>query len=139
MKYFILPALLCLAGAVFGQSNIVADEDYSWANRLKKKWTEDAYAGTSMVQRISLSRGKKELKQPVVTALEQGQAEFIAVKDIALFQFYEFHNRFIKLKSFKRYDKYQSRYVLTGKAGYDRSVTDDNVFFDDSRVQFYSF
>ena len=48
-------------------------------------------------------------------------------------------NIYIKLKSFYRYDKYQRKYIQSGKRGFDRSVTDDNIFFDDSRVQLYSF
>jgi transglutaminase-like putative cysteine protease len=139
MKYIVTLAFLCCTGLAFGQSNQVNNEDYSWANSLKKKWKDDSYAGASIVQKISFDRGKNELKLPVVVATEQGTAEFIAIKDIALFQYYEFHNQFIKLKSFKRYDKYLNRYSLSGKAGYDRSLTDDNIFFDDSRVQFYSF
>jgi transglutaminase-like putative cysteine protease len=139
MKYLVTLLLTCATWAAVGQSNYVTDEDYSWASNLKKKWKDDSHAGTKLVQKISFDRGRSDLKQPVVTAFEEGSAEFISVKDISTFQYYEFHNRFIKLKSFKRFDKYKGRYQLTGKTGYDRSVTDDNIFFDDSRVQFYSF
>jgi hypothetical protein len=118
---------------------VVADEDYALATRLKKKFNEDAYAAVKILQQFSFDKGKDEAKQPVVTAEENGSVEFIGIKDFAVFQHYEYHNRFVKLKSFLRYDKYQTRYALSGRSGYDRSVTDDNIFFDDSRVQFYSF
>lgn len=117
----------------------VADDDLNTSLLLKKKFKDEPYAAVTMTQRYTFSRGKNEFRQPVVTVKEEGSAEFIALKDIAVFQYYKFHNRFIKLNSFLRYDKYQKRYNLTGRKGFDRSVTDDNIFFDDSRVQLYSF
>jgi hypothetical protein len=117
----------------------VADEDFSVAVNLKKKFKEDSYAAVSMIQRYSFEKGKNEFKQPVVTVKEEGTIEFVGLKDIAVFQYYKFHNRFIKLNSFYRYDKHRQKYSLSGRRGYDRSVTDDNIFFDDSRVQLYSF
>ena len=135
---FLCCIMLLLPVAGYSQG-VVADEDYATATGLKKKFKEDAYAAVKMVQQFSFDRGRDADKQMVVTAEEEGSAEFIGIKDFAVFQYYEYHNRFMKLKSFLRYDKYQSRYSLTGRTGYDRSVTDDNIFFDDSRVQFYSF
>lgn len=117
----------------------VADEDAAMAFTLRKKFKNEAYAALTMTEHYTFAKGKNEFKQPVVTVKEEGSIEFIALKDIAVFQYYKFHNRFIKLNSFQRHDKYQRKYVLAGKRGFDRSVTDDNIFFDDSRVQLYSF
>jgi hypothetical protein len=129
--------LLLLCFPVLAQT--VADEDGFTALALKKKFKNEAYAAVSMVQRYTFQKGKNEFKQPIVTAKEEGSVEFIGLKDIAVFQYYKFHNRFIKLNSFYRYDKNVRKYSLSGRAGFDRSVTDDNIFFDDSRVQIYSF
>lgn len=141
MKPFSL-FLTCLLWAAslsaFSQTT-VADEDASTALSYRKKFKEEPYAAVSMRQHFTFSRGKNDLKQTVVSVREEGSVEFISLKDIAVFQFYRMHNRFIKLNSFRRYDKNQRRYNLTGKSGYDRSVTDDNIFFDDSRIQLYSF
>ncbi len=117
----------------------VADEDLTTAFMMRKKFKEDSYGAVSMVQRYTFEKGQNEFRQPIVTVKEEGSAEFIALKDIAVFQYYKFHNHFIKLNSFYRYDKYQRKYILSGKRGFDRSVTNDNIFFDDSRVQLYSF
>jgi transglutaminase-like putative cysteine protease len=130
--------MLLLPATLFGQG-AVADEDFGLAKSLKKKFKDDAYAAVKMQHQFTFDRGKDDNKQAIVTAEENGSVEFIGIKDFAVFQYYEYHNRFMKLKSFQRFDKYQTRYGLTGRAGYDRSVTDDNIFFDDSRVQFYSF
>jgi hypothetical protein len=130
-------AFLFLSLPVLAQS--VADEDGFTALALKKKFKNDSYAAVSMIQRYTFHKGKNEFKQPIVTAKEEGSIEFIGLKDIAVFQYYKFHNRFIKLNSFYRYDKNVRKYSLSGRAGFDRSVTDDNIFFDDSRVQIYSF
>jgi transglutaminase-like putative cysteine protease len=126
-------------GALAAKAQNVADEDQRMALMLRKKFKEDSYAAVTMVQHYTFEKGKNEFKQPVVTVKEEGSVEFIALKDIALFQYYKFHNRFIKLNSFYRYDKFQRKYVQTGKKGFDRSVTDDNIFFDDSRMQLYTF
>ena len=123
---------------IYSQS-LISDEDAATAAVLKKKFKNEAYAAVTMTQRFTFSRGKNEFKQPIVTVKETGSIEFIALKDIAVFQYFRYHNRFIKLNSFYRYDKHTKRYNLTGKSGFDRSVTDDNIFFDDSRVQLYSF
>ncbi len=130
---------LALPVNALAQQGAVADEDYGLATSMKKKFKDDAYAAVKMQQQYSFDKGKDETKQPIVVADEVGSVEFIGIKDFAVFQYFEYHNRFMKLKSFQRYDKLQTRYFLTGRAGYDRSVTDDNIFFDDSRVQFYSF
>lgn len=116
----------------------VSDDDLTTAVLLKKQFKSDAYAALSMVERYSFAQGKNELGQPVVTVKNEGSVEFIALKDIAVFQYSKFHNRFVTLNSFYRYDKYQKKYVQTGRKGIDRSVTDDNIFFDDSRVQLYT-
>jgi hypothetical protein len=138
-KTLFLASLLFIIAGNAGAQGTVADEDYGTASNLKKKFKEDAYAAVSMVQHYTFEKSKNEFKQPVVTVKEEGTVEFIGLKDIAMFQYHKFHNRFIKLNSFYRYDKYRQKYSLTGKRGYDRSITDDNIFFDDSRVQLYSF
>ncbi|MGC4037318.1 MAG: transglutaminase-like domain-containing protein [Chitinophagaceae bacterium] len=132
---------VCILSLLFfcSQAQTVADEDQNTAYSLSKKFKEDAYAAVSMTQHFTFDKGKNEFKQPVVTVREEGAVEFISLKDIAIFQYYKFHNRFIQLKSFNRFDKIVRRYPQTGRRGFDRSVTDDNVFFDDSRVQYYSF
>jgi hypothetical protein len=121
------------------QIETVSDQDENTAISLKKKFKDDAYAAVQMTQRYSFEKSKNEFQQPIVRVKEEGSVEFIALKDIAVFQFAQFHNRFVKLNSFYRYDKYQKKYIQSGKQGVDRSVTDDNIFFDDSRMQFYSF
>lgn len=142
MRFFVsvfLTALVMAGQTPLQAQSTVAPEDYSKSLQLRKKFKEEAYAALQITERYTFEKGVNEFKQPVVTVRESGEAEFIGLKDIALFQYYKFHNRFIKLKSFYRYDKYQNRYVQTGRKGFDQSVTDENIFFDDSRVQVYSF
>ena len=137
--FFLMLVFFCAGITGVTAQSAVSSEDFSKALQLRKKFKDNSYAAVQLTETYSFGTGVNELKQPVVTVKEEGEAEFIALKDIAVFQYYKYHNRFVNLKSFYRYDKYQNRYVLTGKRGYDRSVTDDNVFFDDSRVQLYSF
>src|SRR6185503_3465073 len=138
ISYYLIAYLIIFPFQVFSQS-LVSEEDAATAAVLKRKFKNEPYAAVTMTQRFTFSRSKNEFKQPIVTVKETGSIEFIALKDIAAFQYYKYHNRFIKLNSFYRYDKYLKRYNLSGRSGFDRSVTDDNIFFDDSRVQLYSF
>jgi len=134
----LLFATTILLNSFHTSAQTVSDDDLATALLLKKKFKNDAYAAVSMTERYSFAKGKNELGQPVVTVKSEGSVEFIALKDIAVFQYSKFHNRFVTLNSFYRYDKYQKKYVQTGRKGIDRSVTDDNIFFDDSRVQLYT-
>ena len=137
--YFPFLILLLFFSGMTQAQGPVSEDDANTASALKKKFKDDSYAALTMKQRYTFSRAKNEFKQQIVTVKEEGSIEFIALKDISLFQYYKMHNRFIKLNAFYRYEKYQKRYILAGRKGYDRSVTDDNIFFDDNRVQFYSF
>ena len=137
--YFAFPILFLFFSLNIQAQSAVSEDDANTASVLKKKFKDESYAAVTMKQRYTFSRGKNEFKQPIVTVKEEGSIEFIALKDISLFQYYKHHNRFIKLNSFYRYEKYQKKYILAGRKGYDRSVTDENIFFDDNRVQFYSF
>lgn len=139
MRIFALALALALAPALVHAQSAVAPEDFTKSLSLRKKFKTDAYAALQIRERYTFERGVNEFKQPVVTVRESGEAEFIGLKDIAIFQYYKYHSRFIKLKSFTRQDKYQNKFFLTGKKGFDQAVTDDGIFFDDSRVQVYSF
>src|SRR5688572_29543965 len=133
MLFFLISPFL-----TYSQS-LISEEDAATAAVLKKKFKNEPYAAITMTQRFTFSRSKNEFKHPIVTVKETGSVEFIALKDIAVFQYFKYHNHFIKLNSFYRYDKYLKRYNLSGKSGFDKSVTNDNIFFDDARLQLYSF
>ena len=73
----------------------------------------------------------------MVTIEEDGVTEFLSLKKFGNVVYPEFYNRFIQIKSFSRLVKYGGRYINSGTRPIDRSVTDDGIFFDDSRVQYF--
>ena len=113
------------------------DDDISEAEYNSKKYKEDDILCTSSYQFFTFDKGKNALNDKVVEIQEDAEYEFLSLKKFASMTYPEFYNKFIELKTFKRAFKYGSKYITSDRGGIDRSVTDDGVFFDDSRVQFY--
>lgn len=112
-------------------------EDEATALQLSKKYKDEAIACISSYQFFSFDKGKNALNDKVVTIQEEAVTEFLAIKKFGSMLYPEFYNRFIQIKNFTRAVKYGGRYINTGTRPIDRSVTDDGIFFDDSRVQYY--
>ena len=123
----------------FGTSNTFAqsDDDVSAATMYAKKYKEDDVMCTSSYQFYTFDKGKNALNDKVVEIEENAEYEFLALKKFSSMAYPEYYNKFIQLKTFKRAFKYGSKYITSDRGGIDRSVTDDGIFFDDSRVQFY--
>ncbi len=113
------------------------DDDVSSATVYAKKYKEDDVMCTSSYQFYTFDKGKNALNDKVVEIEENAEYEFLALKKFSSMAYPEYYNKFIQLKTFKRAFKYGSKYVTSDRGGIDRSVTDDGIFFDDSRVQFY--
>jgi hypothetical protein len=92
----------------------------------------------SSYQFFTFDKGKNALGDKVVEIEENSEYEYLALKKYSSTSHPEFYNKFIELKNFKRAIYYGSKYYTLEKGGYDRSVTGDDIFFDDSRVQFFS-
>lgn len=118
---------------VFAQT----DDDVSLAYSYAKKFKDDDILCTSAIRSFSFDKGKNLLKDDVVEVEENADYEFIALKKYAAMTYPEYYNKFIHLKTFKRSYKYGNKFIVGDKGGIDRSVTSENVFFDDSRVQYY--
>ncbi len=105
----------------------------------QKKFKDDTYGSTYYERLFSFETGKGDFGQPVVTATESGEAQFLCLKKKAVFQHYDFFNQFMRFKSFSRYMKMEQRYIMVSRKPYERSLTDDNIFFDDNKVAFHTF
>lgn len=91
----------------------------------------------SSYQFFTFDKGKNALGDKVVTIEENSEYEYLSLKKYASATHPEFYNKFIELKTFKRAILYGNKYTTLEKGGYDRSVSGDDIFFDDSRVQFF--
>lgn len=128
-----LIALLILATAAFSQS----DDDISTAAMYARKFKDDDIVCTSSYRFFTFDKGKNALNDKVVVINEDAEYEFLSLKKFSSMTFPEYYNKFIQLTTFKNAVKYRNKYVTLQRGGIDRSVTDDGIFFDDSRVQFF--
>jgi hypothetical protein len=112
--------------------------DESTAKAIAKINKEDNYAALNLNEEYVFDQGRNEMKQPVVTAVGREIANFVALKDIASFQYFQSYNQFVELKKFRLYSKNGSKYTMVNQRAFDRAMTNDNIFFDDNRMQFYN-
>lgn len=118
------------------------DDDIYEANRLKKVFPDDRVAATLVEEEFSFDRGKSEDKLPVVTATRNTGINFLALRERAGMQYFDFYNSFCKITSFKQLVKAKGMFGI--KKNYnvayaiDRSATSSEFFSDDSRVKFFN-
>lgn len=135
VKYLLTIICACTVLTAWSQVN-EADEDL--ANTYAKKYRDDDIMLKSSYQYFTFDKGKNALGDKVVEIEENSEYEYLALKKYSSTTHPEFYNKFIELKNFKRAIFYGSKYYTLEKGGYDRSVSGDDIFFDDSRVQFFS-
>ena len=81
---------------------------------------------------FTFDKGKNLLGDKVVSIAEDATYEYVALKPNVGTSHPEYYNKFIKINNFKRSVNYNNRWVAVEKSGYDRSVTGDEIFFDDA-------
>jgi hypothetical protein len=118
------------------------DDNVYEANRLKKTFPEDRVAATLVEEVFSFDRGRSEDKLPVVTAINNRGINFIALRERAGIQYFDFYNSFSKITSFKQLEKLKGAFGIKRNynVGYaiDRSASSSEIFSDDSRVKFFN-
>ncbi|NOU38894.1 MAG: transglutaminase domain-containing protein [Ferruginibacter sp.] len=133
-KLFLVFALVFTETHSFAQ---VSPDDESDAIAYSKKYKDDDVLCISANRLFTFDKGENPLGDKVVEIEEASEYEFISLKKYSAFTFTEYYNQFIKIKNFKKTLKYGNRLVVSDKNGIDRSVTDDGIFFDDSRVRYF--
>src|ERR1044072_7462884 len=115
----------------------VAPDDQAEAEMLAKTYIDDGVVCTSSYHYFTFDKGKNSLGDKVVVVQEDEELEFLSLKKISFLTYGEFYNKFIEIKSFKKAVKFGSKYVTSDRSGIDRPLTDENIFFDDSRVRYF--
>lgn len=115
----------------------VSDDDISDADHLARIYKDDNVVCRSSHHYFTFDKGVNALKDKVVVVQEDAVLDFLALKQYSGLTYPEFYNKFIKLKTFQEAVKVGSKFVTLQRSGVDRSLTDENIFFDDSRVQYY--
>ncbi len=134
----ILLAILLLPLLLYAQN----EDDIYEANRLKKTFPDDRVAATMVEEDFSFDKGKSEDKLSVVTATNNKGINFIALRERAGLQYYDFYNSFCKITSFKQLEKLKGAFGIKRNynVGYaiDRSASSSEIFSDDSRVKYFN-
>ncbi len=118
------------------------DDDIFEANRLKKLFPDDRVAATIVEEEFNFDKGKSEDRLPVVTATRNTSIYFLALRERASIQYYDFYNSFSKITSFKQLEKKKG--MFGAKKDYnvgfaiDRSASSSEIFSDDSRVKYFN-
>jgi hypothetical protein len=129
-------AILCCFAIVPAFAQINSDDE-SNAYRNSKKYPDEDIMCTSSYHLFTFGKGKNALGDKVVEIEENSEFEFLSLKKYSSLTYPEFYNKFIEINNFKKAIKYGSKYITQEKGGIDRSVTDDGIFFDDSRVRYF--
>ena len=115
----------------------VSEDDLAEAQMLSRTYKDDNVICRNSFHSFSFDKGKNSFNDNVVVIEEKAEVDFLGLKKYASVTYPEFYNKFIHLKTFKKAIKLGSKYVTSDRSGIDRSLTDENVFFDDSRVQYF--
>src|ERR1043166_10297288 len=132
-SFIIIPGLLSVSLITAAQ---VSPDDQLQAEMLAKTYKDDGVVCTSSYHYFTFDKGKNSLDDKVVVVQEDEELEFLSLKKIASLTYSEFYNKFIKIKSFKKAVKFGNKYITSDRSGIDRPLTDENIFFDDSRVRY---
>jgi len=139
-KYFNPLIFLCLLlPAVLAAQS---DDDIFEANRLKKVFPDDRVVATSVEEEFNFDKGRSDDKLSVVTATCNTRINFLALRERAGIQYYDFYNSFSKITSFKQLEKVKGMFGMKKNynVGYaiDRSASTSEIFSDDSRVKYFN-
>ena len=118
------------------------DDDLFEANRLKKVFPDDRVAATLVEDEFSFDRARSEDRLPVVTATQSTGINFLALRERAGIQYFDFYNSFTRITSFKQLEKRKGMFGIKKNynVGYaiDRSASSSDLFSDDSRVKYFN-
>ncbi|HEX6428309.1 MAG TPA: DUF3857 domain-containing protein, partial [Niastella sp.] len=115
----------------------VSSDDATDADRLARVYKDDNVICRSSYHIFTFDKGINSLKDKVVVVQEDAVMEFLSLKKYSSLTYPEFYNKFIRLKTFTKAVKAGNKFITSSRSGIDRSLTDENIFFDDSRVQYY--
>lgn len=141
MRHFMpLILLFCLCWPAIAPAQ--NDDDLFEANRLKKVFPDDRVAATLVEDEFTFDRTRSEDRLPVVTATQSTGINFLALRERAGIQYFDFYNSFTRITSFKQLEKRKGMFGIKKNynVGYaiDRSASSSDFFSDDSRVKYFN-
>ncbi len=117
----------------------VSDDDEAMAYRLKRKYPDERSAVVLDVEEYDLDIGKGDGNGPVVTAVMNQKIQFISLREATMVQYGEYYDKFSSITKMKQsYKSGNSFFNYKSNKVIDKSATSGDIFYDDSRVQFYN-
>jgi len=136
--FFLL--IFSLAGSHSKAQQQTSDEEGGTQAALLKKLAKKAKYGANSIQTtVSFGTAKGINGQPVVTAFEDGVVDMVAIEDNAFMGYMLPYNQFVKLADYNFFIWYKSGFKSQKYPAERVSLTDENIFLDDSYGEFYGF
>ena len=105
--------LILLLSAILPFSSFSqTEDDISEANRLKKLFPDDRVAATLMEEEYSFDKAKGTDNLPVVSATKNTSINFVALRERASIQYFDFYNSFSKINSFKQLERVRGAFGI---------------------------
>ena len=120
------------------RAQVVTDDDESLAYQLKKKYPDERTACISSIEEYDFDIGKGEAGVPVVMAIMNKKVQFISLREASMQQYGEFYDKFSAINKFRQFYKSGKSFVPVRNKPQDKSATSGDIFYDDSRVQFFN-
>jgi len=120
------------------RAQVVTDDDESLAYQLKKKYPDERTACISSIEEYDFDIGKGDAGVPVVTATMNKKVQFISLREASMQQYGEFYDKFSSINKFRQFYKTGKSFVPVRNKPLDKSATSGDIFYDDSRVQFFN-
>ena len=135
--HFFCIFIFALSSNVLEAQVVVNADDEQTALLYAKKYPDDDVIGKTAYHNYTFDKGKNALGDKVVEIQEQSEYEFMSLKRYASITHAEYYNKFIEINNFKKSLKSGKKFYTIDKSGFDRSVNNDGIFFDDSRVRYF--
>jgi transglutaminase-like putative cysteine protease len=131
--FFLLPCIL------HAQLQTPDDEGLAQVSNIQKINKKAKYGAYLITREFSFRPGKGLDKKPIVTAREAGQVEMVATENKAAVGYLLPYNQFVALKDYDFGIFYKNGFKSQKYRPQKISLTDDNIYLDDSYGEIYGF
>ena len=139
-KLFLVSGLLMAISSILSAQLQTSDyEGQTQAASIKKLNKKAKYGAFLIEKQFSFGTGKGLNKMPIVTAMEKGNIEMVAVEDKAGMGYLLPYNQFVQLKGYDFGIYYKNGFRSQRYPPQKISLTDDAIYLDDSYGEVYGF
>lgn len=138
-NFLILLAAVCGSLSLNAQLQTSDGEGVTQAAFLKKLSKKAKYGAYSIQSEVNFSTTKGITGNPVVTAAEEGKVDMVAIENKAVVGYLLPYNQFVRLTDYDFSIFYKNDFKSQKYPPEKVSLTDDEIFLDDSYGQFYGF